>query len=79
MLTLHNIEAPQADITARAVQTLVTALDDPNRAAAVAAAEVHVAGEAEEPHHRTKAWPLHGTWAEPTLEANSFVSHFPHA
>jgi hypothetical protein len=38
MLTLHSIEASPTDIPARAVQTLVTALDDPDRSAAVAAA-----------------------------------------
>jgi hypothetical protein len=38
MLTLHSIEPAPADISARAVRTLVTALDDPDRAAAVAAA-----------------------------------------
>jgi hypothetical protein len=38
MLNLHSIEAPPADISARAVHTLVAALDAPDRSAAVAAA-----------------------------------------
>jgi hypothetical protein len=38
MLTLHSIEPAPTDISARAVQTLVSALDAPDRAAAVAAA-----------------------------------------
>jgi hypothetical protein len=38
MLNLQPIEAAPSDISARAVQTLIGALDDPDRSAAVAAA-----------------------------------------
>jgi hypothetical protein len=38
MLNLHAIEAPESDISARAVQALVSALDDPDGSARVAAA-----------------------------------------